>query len=57
MKPITQQGEALKESLKKRWSTAEDHEKNALIVLGVISIGIFTFALGISLGRVIAATL
>jgi len=47
----------MKESLKCWWSTAEAHEKNALIVLGVISVGIFLFASGISVGRVVGSLL
>ena len=44
----------MKGSLKNWWSTAEDHEKNALIVLGVIAAGIFLLAAGISVGKAIA---
>lgn len=45
----------MKESFKNWWSALEDHEKNALIVLCVISAGIFLFTLGISVGRAVAA--
>ena len=44
----------MKESLKNWWSAAETHEKNALIVLGVISVGILLLVSGISVGKAIA---
>lgn len=44
----------MKEALKNWWSNAEPHEKNALIVIGVISVAIFLFASGISVGKAIA---
>lgn len=44
----------MKGSLKNWWSTAEAHEKNALIVIGAISVGIFLLVSGITVGQAIA---
>lgn len=44
----------MKKSLKNWWSTAEVHEKNALIVLGVISVGIFLLVSGVFVGKAVA---
>ncbi|WP_226662357.1 hypothetical protein [Microbulbifer aggregans] len=44
----------MKELLRNWWSASEAHEKNALVVLGVILAGIFIFTSGIALGRIMA---